>query len=241
MADKINLGKLDPYIKKLKNFGIENGQDKVKGYKYESWSHGPNKIKQDRIIKQLDALKKTGPNYKEPAQPKHMLKWIEENNHDPNKKPKSNTWYHEKYPYQDDNNAKSEIQNKLPHVEKFDSQNRSSYPFNQKRELAKVDNWELYKKTAKTPQEIKEIRETVNQSHKKYGKKYLQPDEYKYIDKPAVKADYSQMVMPVDLSVIEKPVQPDNTYQEFLKRVETKPDPDLDKGLGSLLGTKNGH
>ena len=238
MADKINLGELDPYIKKLKNFGIENGQDKVKGYEYESWSDGPNKIKQDRIIKQLNALKKTGPNYKEPSQPTlpfkreeikptHILQHIDKINYETagGPKPKGNDHYHEKFPY----------------VEPFDSQNKSTYPFNQKRELAKVDNWELYKKTAKTPQEIKEIRETVNQSHKKYGKKYLQPDEFKYIDKPAAKADYSNMVMTVDLSLLEKPVRPNTTYQEFLKRVETKPDPDLDKGLGSLLGTKNGH
>jgi len=30
-------------------------------------------------------------------------------------------------------------------------------------------------------------------------------------------------------------------YAKLLKALETKPDPDLDKGLGYLLGTKDGH
>ena len=47
----------------------------------------------------------------------HILRYLDKSNHEyaNGPKPKSNDWYHEKYPYKNIDNAKSEIQNKKPY------------------------------------------------------------------------------------------------------------------------------
>ena len=48
----------------------------------------------------------------------------------------------------------------------------------------KVDDWEVAKKIAKSPQEIREIRNTINQSVRNMRTtKYLSKDELKYVDR----------------------------------------------------------
>ena len=128
-----------------------------------------------------------------------------------------------------------------------------------KKELAKVDAWELSKKTAKSPQEIREIRDTINQSVRNMkSTKYLSKDELKFVDKDLLASLDPNKPKPrpeiLDWDWREAPWQhyPDdddarrklilrrNMEAKLLEALKTKPDPDLDKGLGYLMGTKGG-
>ena len=59
---------------------------------------------------------------KTPVAPKptHILRYIDKVNHETGDgpEPKSNDWYHKKHPYQNIDNAKSEIQNTKPKIVK---------------------------------------------------------------------------------------------------------------------------
>jgi len=229
---------------------------------------------QEKVVRQLTNLKNFGKdpkNYKpiqpplpfkpEEIKPTHILKYIDQHKHvwDGGPKPKSNAHYHEKWPYENINNAKAETQNsKLPHVKKFDQFDESTKPYNQKKELAKVDAWEAKKKIAKSPQEIREIRDIINQSVRNMRTtKYLSKDELKFVDKDLLASldpkpkprpeildwDWREAPWwhyPQDDDARRKLILQRNMEAKLLEALKTKPDPDLDKGLGYLMGTKNG-
>ena len=48
----------------------------------------------------------------------------------------------------------------------------------------KLNNWELIKATATSPEEIADIRKTVNDDFKRNGGKNMDPADKKYLDKP---------------------------------------------------------
>jgi len=228
---------------------------------------------QEKIVRQLTNLKNFSndpknykpiqprlPFKKEEIKPTHILKYIAQNKHDweDGPKPKSNDYYHKKHPYEKISNAKAEI----PNVKKFDQYDESTKPYNQKKELAKVDDWELAKKTAKSPKEIREIRDTINQSVRNMRTtKYLSKDELKFVDrdllasldpKPKPKPKPRPEILdwdwrlapwqhyPEDDDARRKLILQRKLEAKLLESLKTKPDPDLDKGLGYLLGTKNG-
>ena len=57
-----------------------------------------------------------------------------------------------------------------------------------------------------------------------------------YPTKP--KSEPPTMIIPADLSMLERPEQPSKTFEDFLQSVKTKADPDLDKGIAGILGVK---
>ena len=150
----------------------------------------------------------------------------------------------------------------IPNVKQFDQFDESTKPYNQKKELDKVDDWEVAKKIAKSPQEIRKIRDTINQSVRNMRTtKYLSKDELKFVDrdllasldpKPKPKPKPRPEILdwdwrlapwqhyPDDDDVRRKLILQRKMEAKLLESLKTKPDPDLDKGLGYLLGTKNG-
>ena len=153
----------------------------------------------------------------------------------------------------------------IPNVKQFDQFDESTKPYNQKKELDKVDGWEVAKKIAKSPQEIRKIRDTINQSVRNLrSTKHLSKDEFKFVDKDLLASleppkprpeildwdwrlapwqDYPEDDdAPAPPKLARHPfIKTTDRYARLLKELETKPDPDLDKGLGYLLGTKNGY
>ena len=150
----------------------------------------------------------------------------------------------------------------IPNVKQFDQFDESTKPYNQKKELDKVDDWEVAKKIAKSPQKIRKIRDTINQSVRNMRTtKYLSKDELKFVDrdllasldpKPKPKPKPRPEILdwdwrlapwqhyPDDDDVRRKLILQRKMEAKLLESLKTKPDPDLDKGLGYLLGTKNG-
>ena len=64
----------------------------------------------------------------------------------------------------------------------------------------RVDNWSLIKATAKSPGEIADIRQVVNEDYKKHGIKHIAPEDKKYLDKPNPSAS------PPDSSLLSKEI-----------------------------------
>ena len=125
--------------------------------------------------------------------------------------------------------------------------------------MDKVDDWEVAKKIAKSPQEIREIRNTINQSVRNMRTtKYLSKDELKFVDRDLLASldpnkpkprpeilDWDWRLAPWqhypdDDDVRRKLILQRKLEAKLLEALKTKPDPDLDKGLGYLLGTKDG-
>tara|TARA_R110001583_G_scaffold75403_1_gene207690 strand:- start:820 stop:1428 length:609 start_codon:yes stop_codon:yes gene_type:complete len=149
--------------------------------------------------------------------PTHILRHIDKVNHETagGPKPKSNAWYYESW------GSRNGIEDK-------------------------PDTWDLMKKTAKSPEDIKAIRTTVNDAYKR-NPELVSKDEMKFVDilplkdktyptKP--KSEPPTMIIPADLSMLERTEQPSKTFEDFLQSVKTKPDPDLDKGIAGILGVK---
>ena len=241
-----------------KNYSIDYGAKDGPTLMDDDTGYEVGESPQEKTIRQLTNLKKFGkdpknykpiqpplPFKKEEIKPTHILKYIDQKKHEyeDGPKPKSNAHYHEKFPY----------------VKKFDQHDESTKPYNQKKELAKVDDWEAMKKTAKSPQEIREIRDTINQSVRNMkSTKYLSKDELKFVDKDLLASLDPNKPKPrpeiLDWDWREAPWQhyPDdddarrklilrrNMEAKLLEALKTKPDPDLDKGIGYLMGTKDG-
>ena len=256
-----------------KNYSIDYGAKDGPVLMDDDTGYEVGEAPQEKTIRQLKNLRNFGkdpknykpiqpalPFKKEEIKPTHMLKYIAKNKHDwdGGPKPKSNDYYHKKYPYQNINNAKAEIQNsKLPHVKKYDQFDESTKPYNQKKELDKVGTWEAMKLTAKTPQEIKDIRDTINSSVRNLKTtEWLSRDELKYVDKdllasldpdkPKPKPEILDWRLapwqhyPDDDDVRQRLKRQRVLEAKLLESLKTKPDPDLDRGLGYLMGTKDG-
>ena len=52
-----------------------------------------------------------------------------------------------------------------------------------------ADTWEAIKETSTDPEDIKQVRNAVNASYKKYGNKYLHGTDFNYLDKPKAKPE----------------------------------------------------
>ena len=98
------------------------------------------------------------------------------------------------------------------------------------------------KKKADLVKEINEgMKKTVDDKLKKdYDMLTLKPIKSKPLKKPVdkPKSEPPTMIIPADLSMLERTEQPSKTFEDFLQSVKTKPDPDLDKGIAGILGVK---
>ena len=113
-----------------------------------------------------------------------------------------------------------------------------------------VSTWDAMKQTAKTPQEIKEIRDTVNRSVRSMKTtEWLSPDERKYVDKDLLEQiegkpkplEYDWRLAPWqdypkdDDAPQTKPVTNLDVLEEVKKRAETaRLNEVYDRGLGTL-------
>jgi len=99
---------------------------------------------------------------------------------------------------------------------------------------SEISTWDLLKKTADTPEEKKEIRETILQDYKRNGPKNMSPDDLKWIGKGKVTPNIK-----IDVSGISDSI---NNYINATKIYDPvppppkKPDPDLHGGLAAILG-----
>lgn len=165
----------------------------------------------------LPGLNKTTTTAQQKNKPTHILRHIDRHNYETagGPKPKPNDWYYESW------SGKNGLDDK-------------------------TDTWELMKKTAKSPEDIKAIRTTVNDAYKR-NPELVSKDEMKFVDilplknkeyPTAPKSEPATMIIPADLSMLERPEQPSKSFEDFLKSVKSKPDPDLDKGIAGILGVK---
>ena len=109
--------------------------------------------------------------------PMHILKWIDYGNGDP---VKSDEHYAK---IEADAKAVYERKNPRPKVEPTIEQADFGAVKNFDKPKKRVDNWSLIKATAKSPGEIADIRQIVNEDYKKHGIKHIAPEDKKYLDK----------------------------------------------------------
>ena len=100
-----------------------------------------------------------------------------------------------------------------------------------------TDAWEAIKETSTDPEDIKQVRNAVNASYKKYGNKYLHGSDFKYLDKsePKPAVELSSMIRPLEIDLVT-PLKPSKTYEQFLEEIKSPYDDDLDGGLASIVG-----
>jgi len=100
--------------------------------------------------------------------------------------------------------------------------------------------WNSMKRTAKTPAEKKEIRQIILEDYKKNGAKDMDPDDLKWIGKGKL----NPIEIKIDVDGISSSI---NNYvnakraNEPVAPPKKEIDPDLNKGLGYLLGEPNGY
>ena len=100
--------------------------------------------------------------------------------------------------------------------------------------------WNSMKRTAKTPAEKKEIRQIILEDYKKNGAKDMDPDDLKWIGKGKL----NPIEIKIDVDGISSSI---NNYvnakraNEPVAPPKKQRDPDLNKGLGYLLGEPNGY
>ena len=109
-------------------------------------------------------------------------------------------------------------------------------------EPKEMSTWEMLKKGADTPEEKKEIRQILSEDYKKNGGQWMSKDDLKWIGK-------GKMPEPVkiDIEGVSKSI---NNYINLTQPIKETPtvapqrkfrDPDLDKGLASILGVGGYH
>ena len=100
--------------------------------------------------------------------------------------------------------------------------------------------WNSMKRTAKTPAEKKEIRQIILEDYKKNGAKDMDPDDLRWIGKGKL----NPIEIKIDVDGITSSI---NNYvnakraNEPVAPPKKQRDPDLNKGLGYLLGEPNGY
>ena len=100
--------------------------------------------------------------------------------------------------------------------------------------------WNSMKRTAKTPSEKKEIRNIIWEDYKKNGAANMDPDDLKWIGKGKL----NPIEIKIDVDGISSSI---NNYvnakraNEPVAPPKKEIDPDLNKGLGYLLGEPNGY
>ena len=87
-----------------------------------------------------------------------------------------------------DAKAAYERKNPRPKVEPTIEQWKIGTVNNFDKPIKRVDNWSLIKATAKSPGEIADIRQIVNEDYRKHGIKHIAPEDKKYLDRPAPSA-----------------------------------------------------
>ena len=114
------------------------------------------------------------------------------------------------------------------------------------------DNWSLIKGTASSPQDIAQVREVIQDEHKKHGMKYIQPDEKKYLHvngvipgEPEVKAEVkpevshtSQMIDDME-HLAKQRLESQILENKFHEIMKPQRDPDMDKGIASVDGVED--
>ena len=109
-------------------------------------------------------------------------------------------------------------------------------------EKKQMSTWEMMKKAADTPEEKKEIREILREDYKKNGTKWMSEDDKKWIGKGTVSTDIKIDIDGISESInnyINATRAPDAlepTLRAYASLPKEKKDPDLDKGLASILG-----
>ena len=109
-------------------------------------------------------------------------------------------------------------------------------------EKKQMSTWEMMKKAADTPEEKKEIREILREDYKKNGTKWMSEDDKKWIGKGTVSTDIKIDIDGISESInnyINATREPDAlgpTLRAYASLPKEKKDPDLDKGLASILG-----
>ena len=100
--------------------------------------------------------------------------------------------------------------------------------------------WDIYKKAADTPQEKKEIRDIIKEDYKRHGAKDMADADLRWIGKSkyAPIADFK-----IDAEGISRSI---NNYINATRNVPVAPpkkqrDPDLNRGLASIIGETYEH
>ena len=103
-----------------------------------------------------------------------------------------------------------------------------------------MSTWDMMKATAKTPQEKKEIRDIIKEDYKKHGAKDMADADLRWIGKSkyAPIADFK-----IDAEGISRSI---NNYINATRNVPVAPpkkqrDPDLNRGLASIIGETYEH
>ena len=106
-----------------------------------------------------------------------------------------------------------------------------------RQQTGEMSTWDVMKATAKTPQEKKEIRDIIKEDYKKHGAKNMADSDLRWIGK--AKSQQSIKDFKIDAGGIS------NSINNFLRTTrqnvpvappEKQRDPDLNLGLGSILG-----
>ena len=109
-------------------------------------------------------------------------------------------------------------------------------------EKKQMSTWEMMKKAADTPEEKKEIREILREDYKKNGTKWMSEDDKKWIGKGTVSTDIKIDIDGISESInnyinaTHVPPVLEPTLRAYASLPKEKKDPDLDKGLASILG-----
>ena len=109
-------------------------------------------------------------------------------------------------------------------------------------EKKQMSTWEMMKKAADTPEEKKEIREILREDYKKNGTKWMSEDDKKWIGKGTVSTDIKIDIDGISDSInnyinaTRTPAALEPTLRAYASLPKEKKDPDLDKGLASILG-----
>tara|TARA_Y100000031_G_C8099699_1_gene328106 strand:- start:243 stop:830 length:588 start_codon:yes stop_codon:yes gene_type:complete len=93
-----------------------------------------------------------------------------------------------------------------------------------------LSDWDAIKATAKTPEEKKDVQNIIRKAHQRNASSIAR-DELKYLKPEDRNLDYK--FLETNVKPWLEPLPPPIPEPNF----EVTPDPDLQKGLGSLLGT----
>ena len=105
-----------------------------------------------------------------------------------------------------------------------------------------MSTWDMMKATAKTPQEKKEIRDIIKEDYKKHGAKDMAEADLKWIGK--AKSQQPIMDFKIDADGISSSI---NNYIKATRANAPVPppkkqrDPDLNRGLASIIGETYEH
>ena len=167
---------------------------------------------------------------------KQLKKWSQgdtEQNISPRNMPRDPKTYNKGGVVKKDNSWKDFKDGKITHITKDKS----------------PSNWDLIKQTSNTPQEIADVRKTVQDDYRKHGMKYIEPDDRKYLmvngklpgEAPKAQPEVSHNTQMInDLEQMAKQrLESQILENKFHEIMRPQPDPDMSKGIASVDGVED--